>query len=183
MHISSNSGVCPKWDKFVISCHFLRNTYSFILNKTKKVVAKWWQPCAVNTRKIITVLCYQSRNEISKFYFLCLWFKNIWKKKFARIMFPSSPFSICETCKKKGSQMKKTPIYYLLFFAQQTWFFSHPGKDWGKKSFICLMQKTLIKYDIHFGHRAIKCTVFKVLSGKKDFMSFVLMTFNFLINS
>lgn len=60
-------------------------------------------------------------------------------------MFPSSPFSICETCKKKkGSQMKKTPIYYLLFFAQQTWFFSHPGKDWGKKSFICLMQKTLI---------------------------------------
>lgn len=149
-------------------------------------MAKWWQPCAVNTRKIITVLCYQSRNEISKFYFLCLWFKNIWKKKFARIMFPSSPFSICETCKKKKKRVPKwkKPQYTICcFLPNKHGFFSHPGKDWGKKSFICLMQKTLIKYDIHFGHRAIKCTVFKVLSGKKDFMSFVLMTFNFLINS
>lgn len=40
-----------------------------LLNKTKKVVAKWWQPCEVNTRKIIIVICYQSRNEISKFLF------------------------------------------------------------------------------------------------------------------
>lgn len=135
MHISSNSGVCPKWDKFVISCHFLRNTYSFILNKTKKVVAKWWQPCAVNKRKIITVLCYQSRNEISKFYFLCLWFKNIWKKKFARIMFPSSPFSICETCKKKKKRVpkwKKPNILFVVFCPTNMVFFSS-GKRLGEE--------------------------------------------------
>lgn len=136
MHISSNSGVCPKWDKFVISCHFLRNTYSFILNKTKKVVAKWWQPCAVNTRKIITVLCYQSRNEISKFYFLCLWFKNIWKKKFARIMFPSSPFSICETCKKKkkkGFPNEKNPNILFVVFCPTNMVFFSSGKRLGEE--------------------------------------------------
>lgn len=145
MHISSNSGVCPKWDKFVISCHFLRNTYSFILNKTKKVVAKWWQPCAVNTRKIITVLCYQSRNEISKFYFLCLWFKNIWKKKFARIMFPSSPFSICETCKKKKKKRvpkwKKPQYTICCFLPNKHGFFLIREKIGGRKALFVWCKK------------------------------------------